>query len=385
VARFVHFRACLAATFASLAFAGFAGVEPAGAQSLDPVDLSGPLDAVEETQNVVEETAADTLALVPSSNPPADDPPPGGGGTGSPSDPPAPPSDPPGGGDPAPTPPPDGTSTGEGGGSPDPVAGGAGPSRNSPQDAERRRGDSAGSGRGRETRRQPEARAEAKPAAAPDEPTTLERIVAVVPTELKLALALLALLAAGSLLSARRTRGKLAQAEQRAATDSLTDLPNRISAEQALERLVAQGRRQGKPVSVALFDLDHFKVVNDSFGHAAGDEALCQVAHAARAILRGSDHVARFGGEEFLLILPDTDREGAITAAETLRKAIASLEIEGPGSITASFGVATMPADALDPPGLLAAADAALYAAKDRGRDRVEAASKPEPVLEPAA
>ena len=378
----MRLRTSLFASVTALAIAGPVGVGEASAQELD---LSGPLELVEETQDAVQGAAEDTLAFVPSQNPPASNPPsPNGGGSE-----PAP--DPPPGGDPAgnpaSAPPSDDSSSGDGATRDGPAPASAGPSTRRPPDPDpaRRRDGSDASPRDARIRQKVGRRPQPQPDAPAAEPTTLERIVAVVPTEIKVALALLALLAAGSLLSARRTRGKLAQAEQRAATDPLTELPNRVSAEQVLERLIAQGRRQGKPVSVALFDLDHFKAVNDTFGHAAGDQALCEVAQAARTILRGGDHIARFGGEEFLLILPDTDREGSLTAAETLRKAISDLEIDGPETITASFGVATMPADALDPTGLLAAADRALYAAKDGGRDRVEPAGRPEPVLEPAA
>jgi len=122
-----------------------------------------------------------------------------------------------------------------------------------------------------------------------------------------------------------------------------------------------------------LFDLDHFKQINDLFGHEKGDEVLAAVGVATMSSLRASDFAGRFGGEEFILLLPDTNREGAVTVAENIREALVGLEVAGVSRpITASFGVAAVPDDVDGPTVLLRAADRALYLAKSRGRNRVE-------------
>ena len=165
----------------------------------------------------------------------------------------------------------------------------------------------------------------------------------------------------------------LALSQARALTDGLTGLPNRRAIEDTLKRMVAQADRSGDPLGVVLFDLDHFKQVNDLFGHEKGDEVLSAVGIAVTSTLRSSDFAGRHGGEEFILLLPDTDAECAVTVAEKLRLALASIEVPGvPRSITASFGVAAMPDDGSEPSSLLRTADRALYVAKAGGRNRVE-------------
>jgi diguanylate cyclase (GGDEF)-like protein len=165
----------------------------------------------------------------------------------------------------------------------------------------------------------------------------------------------------------------LALSQSRALTDGLTGLPNRRSADDTLKRLAAHAGRTSSPLGAVLFDLDHFKQVNDLCGHEKGDEVLAAVGLAVMGNLRASDFAARFGGEEFVLLLPDTDREGAVTVAEKLREAIAAVEVAGVSRpITATFGVAALPEDADEPTLLLRAADRALYLAKSRGRNRVE-------------
>ncbi len=140
-----------------------------------------------------------------------------------------------------------------------------------------------------------------------------------------------------------------------------------------LERLLAAARRTRRPLAVVLFDLDHFKAINDNFGHGVGDEALRATASATREMLRGSDHAARFGGEEFVLLLPETSADDAVIVAEKLRAQIAGLEVEGlDREVTASFGVAAYPDDEVTAEGLIETADAALYRAKAAGRNRVE-------------
>jgi diguanylate cyclase (GGDEF)-like protein len=162
-------------------------------------------------------------------------------------------------------------------------------------------------------------------------------------------------------------------AETRAATDLLTGLPNRRSAEETLKLLLANADRSGTPLAVAMFDLDHFKKVNDVFGHEKGDQLLAAVGDVATTT-RVSDFVARFGGEEFLVLLPNTDVPGAVLALDKLREGIARLHVLGAGhSPSASFGVAVFPEDGLDAETLLRGADRALYAAKSAGRNRVKA------------
>ena len=167
----------------------------------------------------------------------------------------------------------------------------------------------------------------------------------------------------------------LALAERRAASDSLTGLPNRRAADEALKRMAAHAGRSLTPLSVVLADLDHFKQVNDLHGHDLGDKALATVGQILSDSLRASDFSSRYGGEEFLLLLPDTDRGGAIEVAEKLRREVERAEIGELGHVTASFGIATMPDDAVEPDQLVRRADRALYAAKANGRNRVEVAT----------
>jgi len=165
----------------------------------------------------------------------------------------------------------------------------------------------------------------------------------------------------------------LAIAEVRAATDALTGLPNTRAVQDTIKRMVAQASRTVSPLSAALLDLDHFKRINDAYGHSRGDEVLAAVAMVLRSSVRESDFVGRYGGEEFLLLLPDTGRDQAAIVAEKVRAAVAGLglsEINQP--VTASLGVAAVPDDAADADTLVRAADRALYAAKGNGRNRVE-------------
>jgi diguanylate cyclase (GGDEF)-like protein len=167
----------------------------------------------------------------------------------------------------------------------------------------------------------------------------------------------------------------LSIAETRASTDSLTGLPNTRSCHDNLKRMMSQAGRAVSPLSLVVFDLDYFKQINDRFGHGAGDDVLAAVGQSVPATLRASDFVGRHGGEEFLALLPDTDRDGALKTAEKLRQAIEAIGVPGvEREISASFGVATYPFDAVDGDGLLRIADRALYVAKDAGRNRVEVA-----------
>jgi diguanylate cyclase (GGDEF)-like protein len=174
-------------------------------------------------------------------------------------------------------------------------------------------------------------------------------------------------------------------AETRAATDALTGLANRRAAEETLKLMLASADRSVSLCAVALFDLDHFKKVNDVYGHEKGDHLLAAVGDIASSTVRASDFVARFGGEEFLVVLSNTDLDGAIVACDKLRAAIANLRIPGiPDRATASFGIALFPGDAVAPEALLRGADRALYAAKSAGRNCVRALRTLDAVEEPS-
>jgi diguanylate cyclase (GGDEF)-like protein len=172
-----------------------------------------------------------------------------------------------------------------------------------------------------------------------------------------------------------------AQLRKRAVTDALTGLPNHGFFQQRLEEELERiGRRADvgdhRDLSLVLFDLDHFKDINDTFGHPTGDRVLGAVAHAAHRVLRSSDVVCRYGGEEFGIVLPDTTGPQAVRACERIRTSLQGLEIEAEdgrpvGTITASFGVATVAGQRVARPALVSAADQALYAAKRDGRDRI--------------
>jgi diguanylate cyclase (GGDEF)-like protein len=156
--------------------------------------------------------------------------------------------------------------------------------------------------------------------------------------------------------------------------DSMTQLSNYQHFNELLHQECYRARRYQQPLGLLFADLDHFKSVNDTFGHPAGDQVLKQVALCLRTSLRESDQVARYGGEEFAMILPETDTEGTLLAAERLRKAVADLNIEtdaGQARITLSLGaVAILPGEACSPAELVKRADDALYQAKAGGRNR---------------
>jgi diguanylate cyclase (GGDEF)-like protein len=157
---------------------------------------------------------------------------------------------------------------------------------------------------------------------------------------------------------------------------ALTGLSNARSPQDTIKRLVAQSQRTGEPLAAVAFDLDHFKEINDRYGHEAGDDVLASVGETLTASLRGDDEFGgRAGGEEFLALLPNTDRAGALTFAERLRGLISAISVPAVDrKVTASLGVAVMPDDALTDKDLLRHADRALYTAKRDGRNRVESA-----------
>lgn len=163
-----------------------------------------------------------------------------------------------------------------------------------------------------------------------------------------------------------RLRGRLADANR---TDPLTGLLNRRAFEELLELELERAARSGRPVSVIVGDIDAFRAVNEQHGHAAGDAVLQAVATNMLKWKRRIDLAARVGGEEFALLLPETDERGAFIVAERLRRATHRSVVESTLSMTFSFGVATAPGHATDVVGLLRAADRAVAAGKDLGGD----------------
>lgn len=167
---------------------------------------------------------------------------------------------------------------------------------------------------------------------------------------------------------ALRNAWLLEQVQRLAATDGLTKIANRRTFEATLEREVARATRSSEHVSLVLVDIDHFKRLNDTHGHQAGDEVLRNVAAALSCECRDFDTPARYGGEEFAVVLPGCGPEEAVDIAERLRRAVSAAPSVVP--ITASAGVATFPSHAADADTLVRAADEALYCSKNNGRDR---------------
>jgi len=159
--------------------------------------------------------------------------------------------------------------------------------------------------------------------------------------------------------------------KEAAFTDHLTGLANRRRFERQLEREVARTVRYGHPFCLLLLDIDMFKQVNDTHGHEAGDETIKRLAKVLQEGIRGIDLAARIGGEEFAVVLTETDLNGGIEVAERLRIAFKEAPHSEVGVVTASFGVAESPNCAQTARELLTSADAALYEAKRRGRDCV--------------
>jgi diguanylate cyclase (GGDEF)-like protein len=167
---------------------------------------------------------------------------------------------------------------------------------------------------------------------------------------------------------ALRNAWLLEQVQRLAATDGLTKIANRRTFEATLEREVARATRSAEHVSLVMVDIDHFKSLNDTHGHQAGDEVLRNVAAALSCECRDFDTPARYGGEEFAVVLPGCGPDEAVAIAERLRRAVAAAPSVVP--ITASAGVATYPSHAGDADTLVRAADEALYTSKNSGRDR---------------
>lgn len=178
----------------------------------------------------------------------------------------------------------------------------------------------------------------------------------------------------GSFLSAEgRRRHATRRLEKEAATDALTGLSNRRAFDAAASALVATARTTGQSVALLMIDLDHFKEVNDRWGHDAGDRVLCNTANAITSALREGDLVARYGGEEIAVLLPDTMEHDALAVAERIRTAVQTDAIPrrlGMACITVSIGVAAASGEGIDIHELFEAADRALYDAKRAGRNR---------------
>jgi two-component system, cell cycle response regulator len=168
----------------------------------------------------------------------------------------------------------------------------------------------------------------------------------------------------------------LAQLEALSMTDPLTEIYNRRFFWNVFEKEFAKSLRFGTPISCIITDADHFKSVNDEYGHNIGDNVLKEIAKIMKNCMRQMDTVARWGGEEFIILLPDTDKTHAINAASRILSDISGYSFEGvPKRITVSIGIASLPGSGIDSPEkLIAASDAALYKAKANGRNRIEIA-----------
>jgi diguanylate cyclase (GGDEF)-like protein len=181
-------------------------------------------------------------------------------------------------------------------------------------------------------------------------------------------------------LSLRNAR-LMGENERLATRDSLTGLANRRLFDESLQREVARAHRLAAPLSLLVLDVDHFKQVNDTYGHQIGDSVLREVAEALVANTKNYDVAARYGGDEFVVLLPGCRRVDALRVAERVRTSITRAVGEAP--VTISAGVATIPDNAGDAERLLAAADAALYDAKRTGRDRVAGSGRNRDALTP--
>lgn len=161
---------------------------------------------------------------------------------------------------------------------------------------------------------------------------------------------------------------QMSEYEQQASTDALTGLLNRRGGEASVANHILRSNSLANPLSFLLLDIDHFKIVNDSYGHAVGDAVITSVAICLKSNIRASDVAIRWGGEEYLIILPNTDLQGAINTAEKLREQVTHVEVRH-ATVSVSIGCAELGQD--DFSVVLARADMNLYFAKTKGRNRV--------------
>jgi two-component system cell cycle response regulator len=180
-------------------------------------------------------------------------------------------------------------------------------------------------------------------------------------------------------LYTERLRDMVTSAVELAVTDPLTGLYNRRYLETHMKSVVARAVATSKPVCVLLFDIDHFKGINDSYGHDAGDDVLREFSDRLRRGVRGIDLVVRYGGEEFILVMPETDANFAATVAERLRSDVEKIAFETRSGfsfpVTVSIGLAEWRGLGDNAEALIRRADQALYAAKRAGRNRVVASA----------
>jgi len=159
--------------------------------------------------------------------------------------------------------------------------------------------------------------------------------------------------------------------QKQAHTDALTQLPNRTKFNQELDNAIGKAELSNEKLSIILFDLDLFKNVNDTYGHLVGDDMLVELSTAISTLIRSNDMLARWGGEEFVVLLPNTDIKGAEILAEKMRMAVEKYPFSHGISLTCSFGVACMCGEKETPTSIFSKADKALYKAKNRGRNKV--------------
>jgi diguanylate cyclase (GGDEF)-like protein len=175
----------------------------------------------------------------------------------------------------------------------------------------------------------------------------------------------------------RQQRDALTEAERRAQTDPLTGVLNRRSFVERLDAACLRARTRGLPIALLFLDLDHFKSINDSFGHLAGDACLRAIIEPMHAELRQSDVIGRYGGEEFVVLLSSADAAAALPIAERILERVANVRVEGYGApirLSCSIGVAASDALGVWGEHLIASADAAVYVAKRSGRNQVQMA-----------
>lgn len=172
--------------------------------------------------------------------------------------------------------------------------------------------------------------------------------------------------AMGNLLRKREAR-----LEKQATRDNLTDLKNRTYFKKEAERRILESQRYGRPLAFLMFDIDHFKKINDTYGHTRGDKILKALARLLRRTVRGPDTVCRYGGDEFLIMLPETRLNGARKVAQRLMNRLRRRPLANGIYVTVTGGISIYPRDGQTLDELIQAADEYLYEAKERGRERI--------------